>query len=174
MNIRNNDEVYTDWMIKWRLWKNAWLDCDEQMVEFFIKFISKGREYTPNDHGDLAGSISDCINTCKIDKEGVIEICNYYTVKPTISIIFEDNTKKYYTDRFGVVSLKLSFFTRRDILKVALILETLGHGVLHDDGRIVSCRYANDSKSPRKMPARDDPVWLIIKDSIPRQTNLND
>ena len=167
MNIRNNDEVYTDWMIKWRLWKNAWSDSDEEIVEFFIQFISNDHKYTPNDHGDLAGSISDSIGLCKIDKEGVIEIHNNSTVIPKISVLFQDKLK--YTDRFGIVSLRFSFFTRRDILKVALILETLGHGVIHDDGRIISSDYGNLCKFPKKMPSRDDPIWVIIRETMPKQ-----
>ena len=168
MKTRNEDEVYTDWIIKWRLWKNACVDCDEQVSEFFIKFISNGRNYLPNDHADFAASISNAICRCKIDKEGIIEVFDQSSIRPSISVLFQP--KGCYTDRFGIVSIKLSFFKRKDILKVALILENLGHGVVHDDGRIVSTLYANDSKHPQKMPSRDDPIWLIVKEVMPKQT----
>lgn len=163
MNTRTNDEVYVDWMTKWRMWKNAWVDCEEQIVDFFIKFISKNKQYSPIDHAEFASHLNDYIATCKVDKSGNIEIHNQSTVLPQIELLSPSSSDQ---DRFGIVSLKLGFFTRRDILKVTLILESLGHGVIHDDGRIVSRDYSNDSMSPRRMPCRDDPVWNIVSDTF--------
>lgn len=163
---RSNDEVYADWMSKWRLWKNAWCDCDEPIVEFYIQFISKGGKYTSVDHANLAGFLSDHIGTSRIDKTATISINNGSVVLPTIDVCNKLNSKCIQEDRLGVVTLRLRFFTRRGTLKVALILEGLGHGVLHDNGRIVSTSYTNNDDAPRKMPYRDDPIWDIITGQI--------
>lgn len=162
-----NDEVYVDWMSKWRMWKKAWCENDEPVVEFFLKFIGKAGLYSPRDHADFAGSIG----TARVDKRGVIEIGNGAVVRPTVSVVGARNTRNTICqDRLGIVTLQLSFFSRPDILRIALILEGLGHGVLHDNGRVVSSSYANDDKNPRKMPHRDDPVWSIIEGQISEST----
>lgn len=159
MNVAN-DEPYTDWISKWRLWKKAWCENDEPVVEFYIKFICKGGTYNPNHHADLASSIgSSRIGSSRIDKSGVIQVRNGAVVQPTISTVINQ-------DRLGIVTLSLSFFSRPEILTIAVVLEKLGHGVLHDNGRVISTSYPNDDKSPRKMPFRDDPVWQIIEDKL--------
>lgn len=158
MEATANDELYVDWMSKWRLWKRAWCESDEQVVQFYLKFISKGRKYNPVDHADLAAGVSKAIGPSNIDKNGTIEVRNGAVVLPTISTTIGQ-------DRFGIVTLKLCFFSRPEILKVALVLEDLGHGVVHDNGRVVSSMYPNDESGPRKMPWRDDPTWSIIAGS---------
>ena len=155
MEAASNDELYVDWMSKWRLWKRAWCESDEPVVQFYIKFISKGGTYNPVAHADLAAGVSRSIGPSKIDRNGIIEVRNGAVVLPTISTSVGQ-------DRLGIVTLKLSFFSRPEILKVALVLEDLGHGVVHDNGRVVSSLYHNDERTPRKMPWRDDPTWSII------------
>lgn len=153
MNVAN-DELYVDWMSKWRLWKKAWCENEEPVVDFYMKFICKNGIFRPTDHADLATGIG----SSRIDKSGVIHVSNGAVVLPTISVANED--------RLGIVTLRLSFFSRPEILKIAVVLEKLGHGVLHDNGRVISNSYPNDDKSPRKMPFRDDPVWAIIEDEL--------
>lgn len=150
-----NEEVYVDWVLKWRLWRKAWCESDEPVVEFYMQFVCKGGVYKPEDHGDLASAIGSSIGPCRVDKSGVIEVRNGAVVLPTLAANSED--------RLGIVTLKLSFFSRREILTIALILENLSHGVLHDNGRVISTCYPNYAKSPRKMPCRDDPVWAIVE-----------
>ena len=157
MNPTPNDEIYFDWMSKWRLWKKAWCECDEPVVNFYVKFIVKGCKYTPNDHADLAAEVGKFIGTSRVDKGGIIEVHNKSVVRPTIS-------KFTGSDRLGIMSLKLSFFSRPEILRIVLALERLGHGVLHDHGRVVSTCYVNVDENPRKLPVRDDPVWSIVED----------
>lgn len=153
MPSSHNDRVYADWMSKWRLWKHAWCESDEPVVEFYLQFISKERVYGPVLHAEFASRVG----ASSIDKKtGVIEVRNGAVVLPTIS--------KVYEDQFGVVTLKLSFFSRREILSMALVLENLGHGVLHDGGIIVGSSVK--TMNPRKMPCRDDPVWLIIEEGL--------
>ena len=160
MNVAN-DELYVDWMSKWRLWKKAWCDNDDPVVDFYIKFICKGGIFRPTHHADLASEIDHAIASSRIDKSGVIHVSNGAVVLPTISVI-----PTTHQDRLGIVTLRLSFFSRPEILKIAVVLERLGHGVLHDNGRVISTSYPNDDKSPRKMPFRDDPVWAIIEDKL--------
>lgn len=159
MNV-SNDEVYVDWISKWRLWKKAWCESDEPVVEFYMKFICKQRTYNPTDHADFTSEISRSIGSSRVDKSGVIQVSNGAVVLPTIYTVNQD--------RLGIVTLRLSFFSRPEILTIAVVLEKLGHGVLHDDGRVTSSSnsYSNDDKSPRKMPFRDDPVWAIIEDEL--------
>ena len=157
-----NDELYVDWISKWRLWKKAWCYNDEQVVDFFMKFICKGRIYSPEDHGDLASIVCREIGSSRVDKDGVIHVSNGAVVLPTISVV-PDSVKQ---DRLGIVTLRLSFFSRPEILTIAAVLEKLGHGVFHDNGRVISTCYPNDDRSPRKMPYRDDPVWSIIEDGM--------
>ena len=158
MNVAN-DELYVDWMSKWRLWKKAWCENDEPVVDFYIKFICKGGIFKPTDHADLASEVGHAIASSRIDKSGVLQVNNGAVVLPTISVIPT-------TNRLGIVTLRLSFLSRPEILKIAVVLEKLGHGVLHDNGRVISTSYPNDDKSPRKMPFRDDPVWAIIEDDL--------
>ena len=121
-----------------------------------MQFLCKGGTYNPTDHADLASAIgSSQLGPSRIDKSGVIEVRNGAVVLPTLAANSED--------RLGIVTLKLSFFSRREILTIALILENLSHGVLHDNGRVISTCYPNYAKSPRKMPCRDDPVWAIVE-----------
>jgi len=156
-----NDELYVDWMSKWRLWKKAWCENDEPVVDFYVKFICKGGIFRPTDHADLASEICTSIGSSRIDKSGVIQVSNGAVVLPTI-------TPTTNQDRLGIVTLRLSFFSRPEILRIAIVLEKLGHGVLHDNGRVTSnpTSYPNDDLSPRKMPFRDDPVWAIIQDEL--------
>ncbi|CAM9256311.1 unnamed protein product, partial [Sphacelaria rigidula] len=163
MNPGFNDEIYVEWMSKWRLWKKAWCESDESVVQFYLKFIGKQGKYSPADHADFSASVVRFLGPSRIDKKGVIEVGNGAVVRPTISVIESGSTNTVYQDRLGIVTLKLSFFSRKDILKIALALEMLGHGVLHDNGRVVSSSYANEEKPPRKMPFRDDPVWSIVQ-----------
>ena len=157
LGVTSNEEIYVDWVFKWRLWKKAWCESDEPVVEFYMQFVCKGGTYNPTDLADLASAIAR-IGPSSIGKSGVIEVRNGAVVLPTISANSED--------RLGIVTLKLSFFSRREILTIALILENLGHGVLHDNGRVISSCYPNFAKSPRKMPCRDDPVWAIVEDEL--------
>lgn len=161
-----NDDIYVDWMSKWRLWKKAWCESDESVVQFYIKFIGNGGKYSPADHADFAASVIRFIGPSRVDKKGVIEVGNGAVVRPTISVIGPAARNTVCQDRLGIVTLELSFFSRKDVLKVALILEMLGHGVLHDNGRVVSSSYLNEEKTPRKMPFRDDPVWSIVQAEI--------
>lgn len=166
MNPGFNDEIYVGWISKWRLWKKAWCESDESVVQFYLKFIGKGGKYSPADHADFAASVAKLVGPSKVDKRGVIEVRNGAVVTPTIYVIGSDEANNACQDRLGIVTLKLSFFCRRDILKIALILEILGHGVLHDNGRVVSLPYPNEDKGPRKMPYRDDPVWFLVQAEI--------
>lgn len=158
MNVAN-DELYVDWMSKWRMWKKAWCENDEPVVDFYVKFICKGGIFRPTDHADFASEVC-IVGSSRIDKSGVIQVSNGAVVLPTITVT--------PTTSFGIVTLRLSFFSRPEILTIAVVLEKLGHGVLHDNGRVVSnsTSYPNDDKSPRKMPFRDDPVWAIIEDEF--------
>ena len=159
LGVTSNEEVYADWVFKWRLWRKSWCESNEPVVEFYLQFVCKRGTYNPTDLADLASAIgSSGVGPSRIDKSGVIEVRNGAVVLPTISANGED--------RLGIVTLKLSFFSRREILTIALILENLGHGVLHDNGRVVSTCYSNCAKSPRKMPCRDDPVWAIVEDGL--------
>ena len=159
-----NDEVYVDWMSKWRTWKKAWCENDEQVVEFFLKFIGKGGLYSPRAHADFAAGVAESIGSVRVDKKGAMEVGNGAVVTPTVSVVGAGNS--ICQDRLGIVTLHLTFFSRPEILKIALILEGLGHGVLHDSGRVVSSSYSNDDRNPRKMPRRDDPVWSIMEAKI--------
>lgn len=165
-----NDEMYVDWMSKWRLWKKAWCESDESVVQFYLKFIGKGGKYSPSDHADFAASVVELVAPSTVDKRGVIEVRNGAVVKPTIICVTGSGVNnRVCQDRLGIVTLKLSFFSRREILKIALILEILGHGVLHDNGRVVSLSYPNDDRGPRKMPFRDDPVWSVVQAEISKK-----
>lgn len=160
MDVAPNDELYVDWITKWRLWKKAWCESDDPVVQFYVQLISKDGVYTATHHAELADGLAKSIGPPTIDQNGVIEIRNGAVVLPTIYTT--TNAINRCQDRLGIVTLKLSFFSRPEILKVVLVLEDIGHGVLHDNGRVVSSRYANSIETPRKMPWRDDPVWAII------------
>lgn len=160
MMTTNNDELYVDWISKWRLWKNAWCENSEPVVEFYLKFVCKRGSYNPTDHANLAADVSRSIGSSRVDKSGIMEVSNGAVVLPKISLLSKS------PDRLGIVTLKLSFFSRPEILKIAVVLENLGHGVLHDNGRVISKNYPNVDRSPRKMPCRDDPVWAIIEDEL--------
>lgn len=163
MDSRSNDEVYVDWVSKWRQWKIAWSENDEPLVQFHLKFIAKNRDYSPRDHADFVAEVNDTVERCRVDKKGLIELNTRSTVRKTISVQSEN--------QLGVVALKFEFCSRPDILMVALVLENLGHGVFHDNGRVVSSFSVNEENTPRKMPFRDDPVWEAIKEKMKDKRN---
>lgn len=55
-----------------------------------------------------------------------MEVSNGAVVLPKISLLSKSS------HRLGIVTLMWSFFSRPEILKIAVVLENLGHGVLHD------------------------------------------
>lgn len=160
-----NDGVYADWLCKWRVWRKTWIESDDPVVYFHLQFLAKMGKYSPDDHGDFAARVSETIGSTTIDRQGTLQVNNHATVRPTISMIEANSALKdtLHQDRFGIVSLNLEFFSRLEILKIALILEGLGHGVIHDSGRVVSRGYSKSKIVPKQMPFRDDPIWNIVE-----------
>lgn len=165
MNDRMNDlffdkgDVYQDWITKWRKWKYSWCHDTDPLHEFYIRFICKRRgKYTPQDHAAFASALSDKMNikSSTVDRDGRITLRTGSAIEKGVQMLDQDN--------FSIVTIKLDFCTRCDVLLVALILESLGHGVIHDQGRVVSIDSSGDEQSPRMMPVRDDPIWNIIRD----------
>ena len=165
MEPDNGDEVYYDWISKWRKWKHAWCVSDEIITVFSIRAIAKKKVYTEIDHANLAHELCKLTGSrVNISKNGEI-LCHVSHSLTSVIVAKSPGGKGGpVADRFGIVTFELGFFRRQDILRVSLALESLGHGVIHDDGRISSTEY-NDMGSAvthRKMPQRDDPVWALV------------
>ena len=164
MEENNGDEIYHDWLAKWRKWKHAWCNSDELLVAFSVRAIAKNRTYSEDDHADLANQICKFTGS-KVSINKAAEILCH--VSPSVTSVLTVTTpgkRRPACDRLGVVTFQLSFFTRKNILKVALALEFLGHGVIHDNGRVVSNEYDNSCSAniQQKMPHRDDPIWAMM------------
>ena len=156
------DSVYSDWIIKWRRWRFAWCREDDPLLVFYITFVPKRGYYPEEDHVSFANKLSDNlpITSFRVHKSGRISIRMGSTVEKSVEVV--ENTRTPPT-----VTMKLCFFTRSQILQIALLLERLGHGVIHDQGRVVvSSRRFIDDFVPRMMPSRDDPVWTIVETSM--------
>ena len=167
MEEKNGDEIYHDWLAKWRKWKHAWCNSDELLVGFSIRAIAKNRTYSENDHANLAQELRKFTGS-KVSINKCAEIECYVSPSVTSVLTVTTQGKRPGCDRLGVVTFRLSFFTRRNILKVALALEFLGHGVIHDNGRVVSNEYDNSCSEnlQQKMPYRDDPIWAILMKEV--------
>lgn len=164
MNSEKGDEIYGQWMTNWRKWKFAWCESDEPVILFYIKFICKNGIYTNKDYGDLCSYLETCIGKTHIDRDGILNI-NSKNIGTNITIeIVKINDK--YVDRFGIVTFKLNMFLRKYIIILCKTLEFMGHGLIHNNGIVVSSDYNNDHYSPSKLPERDDPVWIINHPSL--------
>ena len=159
MESTTGDEIYSGWIDKWRKWKHAWFDSNEPIMVFFVRFISKDGKYSNEEHADLSSMISSTIPSCRIKRNGTLSIQNENGSGVCGEIQIVSNNKKCYTDRFGIVSLKFDMCIRRDILTTVKAIERMGHGVLHDGGKIISSDYNDFPGRPRKLPMRDDPIW---------------
>ena len=152
--------VYSDWISKWRNWQYAWCEDTEPVVDFEMRIIVKNKELSLNDMGEISSGISNSIGRARLNKAGEILIRTTSSCEPMLTV-----KKCADKDEFGIVTLRLSLFSRVNILKTALILEKLGHGVIHGDV------FHDDKKSIKYirknvMPLRDDPVWDTVESGL--------
>jgi len=153
------DAEYIEWLSKWNKWKFEWCDSDEVVVHFQIKAIVK-HKYSPEKHADFTEALSREIGPSRIGRDSTITINTKYSPVPA-----EITCEKLSTDEFGIVTFDISFLARKDILRVAKCLESLGHAVIHNGGIISSSGYNVEENSrviKRKMPHISDPVWKFI------------
>jgi len=143
------EDIYIDWINKWRRWKDAWFTKDDIVVEFCIQFVPLDK-YTPNNHADLCQELDKSIGRSRICRDGLIIIRQYTTNESIVRVLNNSN----------IVTLGLDMFARRDILILVKILESLGHSVLHN-GSIVSNGY-NFGRRKYMLPYQDDPIWNLI------------
>jgi len=150
---------YVEWLSKWSQWKFQWTESTEVVVHFQIKAIVKNK-YLPDDYANFVHLLSDRVAPSRIGRDAVITINTKYSPVPA-----EITCGNLARDEFGIVTFDISFLARQDILRVAKCLEDLGNGVIHDGGSIISNNYnidANERNVKRKMPHRNDPVWMFI------------
>ena len=153
------DSEYIEWLAKWNKWKFSWCDSTDVIVHFQIKAMGKNK-YSPSNHADFTQALCNSIGPSRIGRDSTITITTTYS--PVPAEITCDNLTR---DEFGIVTFDISFLARQDILRVALCLEELGHGVIHDGGLVFSNKYNMDETErvvKRKMPHRNDPVWKFI------------
>ena len=157
MEGKSYDSVYSDWVHTWRKWKHAWCESGDPVVQFCIQAITRDRSYTPEDHAEFTGALCETVGLSRMNRDSTITVSTRSNVLSTISSTLR-------VDEFGIVTFKLSLFTRSDILRVVLCLENLGYGVIHDGGRVSSRDYtqSQDPSSQKRMPVRDDPVWKYV------------
>lgn len=157
MARKPGDSTYMEWISTWRRWKSSWCESRDTVVSFTVKAIVKGGNYTPNDHANFVDILKERIGHSRIEKDSTITIS---TECPTPSTISCDNLK---LDEFGILTYKLSFFSRREILQIVKCIEIVGNGVIHDGGRILSIGYnTGKDTSLKSLPYRDDPVWNFV------------
>lgn len=140
MSTPLDDAVYLDWITKWRLWKHAWCENDDPLVQHKLCFISRNRNYTSVHHAEIASRIKGPFKVLKIDKNGVVELSSGSATRKAIEIDTIDGDH-------GIVTLRLILFNRIDVLRLAKIIEQLGHIVLREYSDLV--------------PYKDDPVWEL-------------
>ena len=153
------DSEYIGWLNKWNKWKFEWCESTEVIVHFQIKAIVKGK-YTPEKHSYFTQLLSGSIGPSRMGRDSTITINTAYS--PVSAEITCGNLSR---DEFGIVTFDISFLARQDILRVALCLEELGHGVIHDGGAISSKGCVIDDTErgiKRKMPHQSDPIWKFI------------
>ena len=165
----DGDVQYSNWMSNWKQWKTKWIDSDDIVNIFTICAIPPGKHYTYSTHLDFAALLNSAIGLTNVNRAGTIMLKLKRGVDPEINIssgkLSVDKNNEYLNvcDRFGFIEFSLHFFTRKEILQVAYSLEKMGFGVLHDSGIVCSTTYTTNIKPPKKMPNRDDPVWLYIE-----------
>jgi len=185
-------EKYEEWTKNWKKWKYEWVDSKEKINCFLINTIPPERVYSSRTHCELVMAIAeftgqdvysgngiDCIQIN--DKSPQRPFIRFHTEKAQtcypkspvfkgeigMAIINMKSNKEPIDilDIFGFISYELHNFTRSNVLKTVVAMETIGFGVLHDGGIIGSLDSSIGTPSTRhhtRLPNRDDPVWLVL------------
>ena len=185
-------DTYDSWTKNWRKWRDEWIDSEDKITCFVISAVPPSRIYTTRTHCELIMSISDFTNykTSESNDIDCIKINDNTAIRPFVRFHTEKARKNFpkktkfkgeigmaitnmksndtpldVLDNFGFISYELHYFTRVNILKTVIALETSGFGVLHDGGVVGSLEESVGEYSTRyknRLPNRDDPVWLLL------------
>lgn len=149
MEFNSKEDVYLDWIKKWRKWRHAWTESDDVVVEFCIQIIPMDGKYSLNDHAELCHQINTTIGRSRISKDGVMEIRHSTTEESRLRILHKST----------IVVFALDMFKRKDIIVLVKTIECIGHSVIHNGG-IISNSFDTGSMK-YIMPHIDDPIWNV-------------
>jgi hypothetical protein len=179
-------ERYEAWMKEWGTYKFNWIDSTETVDSFVINAIPPDNKYSTMLHFELALEIERWFG-CKTrinQKERRIEMHDGSHLRPSVCFHDKKACSRYpwaveygmrvgpmtattdpidVVSGFGFVSFRLDDFRRVCVLKIVLLLKSMGFGVLHG---VVSSKTDSVGEPSRshlsKIPRNDDPIWKYV------------